>query len=87
MKRIIGYCIAFLLLTAEVCGKQVKSDLSVLYVGGSPEIETMIHNPEPAVLEKSVRKRTAAFEITETVFQKCRGGQCPGLSPGNVGPL
>ena len=45
MKRIIGYCIAFLLLTAEVCGKQVKSDLSVLYVGGSPEIETMIHNP------------------------------------------
>lgn len=60
MKRIIGYCIAFLLLTAEVCGKQVKSDLSVLYVGGSPEIETMIHNPEPAVLEKSVRKRTAA---------------------------
>ena len=31
MKRIIGYCIAFLLLTAEVCGKQVKSDLSVLY--------------------------------------------------------
>ena len=62
MKRIIGYCIAFLLLTAEVCGKQVKSDLSVLYVGGSPEIETMIHNPEPAVLEKSVRKRTAAFE-------------------------
>jgi len=52
----------FLLLTAEVCGKQVKSDLSVLYVGGSPEIETMIHNPEPAVLEKSVRKRTAAFE-------------------------
>ena len=81
MKRIIGYCIAFLLLTAEVCGKQVKSDLSVLYVGGSPEIETMIHNPEPAVLEKSIRK------ITETVFQKCRGGQCPGLSPGNVGPL
>lgn len=51
-----------MLLTAEVCGKQVKSDLSVLYVGGSPEIETMIHNPEPAVLEKSVRKRTAAFE-------------------------
>ena len=35
MKRIIGYCIAFLLLTAEVCGKQVKSDLSVLYVGVS----------------------------------------------------
>ena len=51
MKRIIGYCIAFLLLTAEVCGKQVKSDLSVLYVGGSPEIENMLHNPEPAVLE------------------------------------
>lgn len=41
-----------MLLTAEVCGKQVKSDLSVLYVGGSPEIETMVHNPEPAVLEK-----------------------------------
>ena len=71
MKRIIGYCIAFLLLTAEVCGKQVKSDLSVLYVGGSPEIETY----------GCIRK------ITETVFQKCRGGQCPGLSPGNVGPL
>ena len=44
MKRIIGYCIAFLLLMAEVCGKQVKSDLSVLYVGGSPEIETMTRN-------------------------------------------
>ena len=51
MKRIIGYCIAFLLLTAEVCGKQVKSDLSVLYVGGSPQEESMIHNPQPAAVE------------------------------------
>ena len=35
MKRIIGYCIAFLFLTAEVSGKKVKIELSVFYVGGS----------------------------------------------------
>lgn len=73
MKRIIeiGFFIAFLLLTAEVFGKQVKSDLKILYVGGSPEMETMIHRVEPSVLEKSARKRTAAFEkLLKRYFKK-----------------
>ena len=43
---------------------QKKQAVSVLYVGGSPEIETfgLAEKPDPAVVAKSAAERTAAFE-------------------------
>lgn len=39
-----------------------KSDLRVLYVGGTPDIKTLALKVKPEVIEQSVRDRMAAFE-------------------------
>lgn len=63
MKRFFLWnCIAFLFLAMEVSGKPEKMDLKILYVGGSPEMETMIDKVAPEVMEASAKKRTASFE-------------------------
>ncbi|MBQ5530013.1 MAG: hypothetical protein IIT99_06110, partial [Bacteroidales bacterium] len=43
---------------------QKKQAVSVLYVGGSPEVETvgLAEKPDPAIVAKSAVERTAAFE-------------------------
>ena len=43
---------------------QKKQAVSVLYVGGSPEVETvgLAEKPDPAIVAKSAAERTAAFE-------------------------
>ena len=59
----------FLTLSLLLCcflglNAQKKQAVSVLYVGGSPEIETIGIGtpPDPAVVAKSAAERTAAFE-------------------------
>ena len=59
----------FLTLSLLLCcflglSAQKKQAVSVLYVGGSPEIETvgLAEKPNPAVVAKSAAERTAAFE-------------------------
>lgn len=59
----------FLTLSLLLCcflglNAQKKQAVSVLYVGGSPEIETVGTGtpPDPAVVAKSAAERTAAFE-------------------------
>ena len=63
MKRVL-FTIAFLLCFALGLSAQKKQAVSVLYVGGSPEIETIGIGtpPDPAVVAKSAAERTAAFE-------------------------
>ena len=69
MKRlaIIGIlCCLFGLTQADIR----KSDLKILYVSGSSDLETVVTKQEPAILQKSIEERGAAFKnMLESYFK------------------
>lgn len=64
MKRInyIWFTVSLLLLAGTLNAGIRKSDLRVLYVGGSPDIDNMSARPDSALVAQSVVKRMASFE-------------------------
>ena len=63
-----------------------KSDLKVLYVGGSADLETFGVKVDSAALQKSVAERTASFEkmLKADAHEDCPGcrRQCDGIQEG-----
>lgn len=64
MKRInyIWFTVFLLLLAGTLNAGIRKSNLRVLYVGGSPDIDNMSARPDSALVAQSVVKRMASFE-------------------------
>ena len=61
MKKIFILCTA-LLLCAVVQVIAQKSSLKILYVGGSPDLDTFVSRVDSLVLQQSIKERTASFE-------------------------